>query len=213
MLKIVPAILENTQEDFLKSLTKVASFAERVQIDVDDGVFGNNVTVAINKVADQILLQGKIFFETHLMVNHPMEQITSIEEAHIRKVILQSEKDGELRDSLDSFSALGCLIGLAVSPQTPIFDIEPFLDILDIVTIMTVEPGHQGNPFLPDNLTKVQTLRDLGFVNEIEIDGGIDDKNIELVAESGANTAVVGHYLIRAENPQERYEGLVQLVS
>ena len=99
-------------------------------------------------------------------------------------------------------------VGIAVKLDTDLEKVEPFFSKIDVLLIMTIEPGHQGNEFLPDNLKKVAQVRALGFAGEIEVDGGIDDTNIKLVKEKEADVAVVGHYLVKSDNPQERFNSL-----
>ena len=208
-MKIVPAILENTREAFVETLSKVASFSDHIQIDFDDGTFGGNKTAKLEEIVEEIRkFSENIHFEAHLMVQRPLEYLVGLEKAGVHKVIIQAEKDGELRAVLEEYAYQGFLVGLGIAPESDVEILEPFFEIIDSVLIMTIEPGHQGNEFLPDNLKKVAQVRALGFAGEIEVDGGIDDTNIKLVKEKEADVAVVGHYLVKSDNPQERFNSL-----
>ena len=103
-------------------------------------------------------------------------------------------------------------MGLAIGPETPALDTEPFWDEIDLINIMAIHPGKQGQPFLPENLDKVKQLKESGFLGDIEVDGGVEESNIKLVARSGADVAVVGHAIVKAENPESSYTQLIKLI-
>lgn len=213
-MKIVPAILENTKESFTKNLSRVAAFADHIQIDFDDGTFGGNKTVKLEEIVAEIKkFSENIHFEAHLMMQRPLEYLVGLEKAGAHKVIIQAEKDGELRAVLEEYAYQGFLVGLGIAPESDVEILEPFFEIIDSVLIMTIEPGHQGNEFLPDNLKKIAQVRALGFAGEIEVDGGIDDTNIRLVKEKEADVAVVGHSIVKDENPETSYKNLIDLIS
>lgn len=208
----MPTILETTQEGFSETLGKIAPFAKQIQIDFDDGTFGGNRTVRLEEIIGEVKKYSEeIRFEAHLMVQRPLEYVVGLEKAGVQKVIIQAEKDGELRAVLEEYSYQGFLVGLGVMPESDVEILEPYLEMIDTVLILTVEPGHQGNAFLPDNLKKIAQVKALGFAGEIEVDGGIDDTNIQLLREKEADIAVVGHYLVKSENPQGNYYNLEKL--
>lgn len=212
-MKIIPAILENCAEDFEKTLLKVVSFADRVQVDFDDGSFGGHVTVAASAVKEIVKkYSDKISFEAHLMVQRPLEYLSGLEEAGFKKVILQAEKEGELRNCLEEFSYQGFLTGLGIAPESDIEILEPYLDLIDSVLILTIEPGNQGQEFVANGLKKIKQLANLGFGGEIEVDGGIDQGNIKLVEDRGGDIAVVGHYIVKSDDPQAKFDQLSKLV-
>lgn len=213
-MKIVPSIEEQTAESFKVILEKVVPFAPQIQLDFNDGSFLDFKTVNLQDVADLIRsYTDRVFFEAHLMVVRPQDYLTAVEQSGVRRVILQLEKEGELRDSIETFIKFGCSVGLAVSPESSVLDTEPFWEEVDVVNIMTINPGKQGQAFMPENLTKVKALREAGFLGEIEVDGGIDENNVKLILEAGADVAVVGHAIVKAKDPGANYRQLTALIS
>ncbi len=206
-MEIVPAILEGNKEEFKEKLDKLVGFSTRVQVDFNDGSFGGFVSVKPEEIETQILeWKDKINFEAHLMVQRPYDFIPRLVESGFKKIIVQFEVEANIREVLEELRLEKVLVGLAVGPKTTIEEIEPFGELIDTVTIMTVEPGKQGQKFLPEMLTKVSELKDGSFPGEIQVDGGINDQNIGQISASGANTAVVGSYIVGAENPQTQLE-------
>lgn len=213
LLKVVPSIEEQAVESFKAILEKVVSFAPQIQLDFNDGLFLNFKTVTLDEVADLVRsYTDRVFFEAHLMVAKPLDHLTAVEKSGVRRVIFQLEKEGEMRDSIETFIKFGCSVGLAVSPESSVLDTEPFWEEIDVINIMAIHPGKQGQTFMPENLDKVKKLREAGFLGEIEVDGGIDENNIKLVLEAGADVAVVGHAIVKAEDPGSQFGKLVQLV-
>lgn len=206
-MDIVPAIEETTKEGFKKVLDKVASFAGRVHVDFNDGSFQGFKTV---NPSDLDVLPKEINFEAHLMVAKPFEYIPKLKELGFKKFIVQWETPGNIRDIVLQLMEEDVLVGVAVAPETPVADLEPVLDLLDSVTIMTVVPGKQGQGFLADNLKKVQQLHEANFFGEIEVDGGVNDEDIKNIISFRPETVIVGSFIIKSEDPHEAYERLNQ---
>lgn len=212
-MEIVASILETTAQDFKDSLEKVAPFAQRVQVDFNDGTFEGLVTVKPEDIALAVMpYMESIYFEAHLMVSRPYDYIPKLKELGFRKIIVQFEIDADLRDIFEQLIQEDVLVGLAIGPETPISDAEPFVEYLDTITIMDIIPGKQGQKFLPEELQKIRELRDGNFDGEIQADGAIDAETIREVCEAGPNTLVVGSYIVKSSNPSESYENLVSLI-
>ena len=210
-MNIVPAIDEQTGQDFEASVNKVKDFAQVVHVDFNDGSFGDYKTVGPQDIEKYILAQkARINFEAHLMVQQPYDYIPKLIESGFRKIIIQFEIDLNLRDLLEELLIDNVLAGVAIGPETAIADAEPIFDLVDTITIMTVYPGRQGQAFLPEPLEKVKRLRADNFQQEVEVDGGITSDNIRLVADLGVDTAIVGHYIMNDEDPGGKYEALVR---
>ncbi len=213
-MKIVPAIDEPTVEEFEKSFDKVKNFAESIQIDFDDGSFENYKTIIPADMEKYVSSsKDKIFFEAHLMVQRPYDYVPKLIESGVKKIIVQYEIHDNPRDVLEQLLMDNILAGVAIGPETAVRDIEPLFDLVDTIIIMTIHPGKQGQVFLPEVLGKVKYLRENNVQQEIEIDGGVDDKTIRLVKEAGADTAVVGHHIVKADDSREQYEQLIKLIS
>ncbi len=209
-MNIVPAIEEKTVEEFAQSLQKVVGFADRVHVDFNDGSFEEFVSIKPEGIG---LLPQDINFEAHLMVARPFDYIPKLKEIGFTKFIIQWETADNIRDVCEQLMEENVLVGVAIAPETPISDIEPVLETLDSVTIMTIVPGKQGQEFLADNLKKIQDLHEGNFFGEIEVDGGVNVESIANILTYKPETLVVGSYIINSPNPAESYENLVNLTS
>lgn len=199
-MEIVPALLESDKEEFKLKLQKLVGFAQKIQVDFNDGSFGGFVSVKPEEIESFILeWKDKVNFEAHLMVQKPYDFIPKLVESGFKKIIVQFEIGANIREVLEELRLENVLVGLAVGPETTIEEVEPFGELVDTVTIMTVAPGKQGQKFIPSELAKISKLREGNFPGEIQVDGGIDGENIDRIISSGVDTAVVGSY---------KYEGL-----
>jgi len=146
-------------------------------------------------------------FEAHLMIQNPEQWI----ENHWKKVdmiLVHSESCTNPQQIISAVKKRGKKIGFVLNPKTPIQKLSSFLDEIDQVLIMTVNPGFYGSPFLPEMLEKVAELRDLKSDLDIEVDGGITDKTIGLVDKAGANMFVSGSYIVKSPNVQAAIDRL-----
>lgn len=191
-MQIVPAIDEVSPAEFKSKLAKLTGLAKRVQIDFDDGSFGGIKTVSpVNLIGLELLPET----EAHLMVQKPLDYIHQLIPLGVRKIILQFEIAGPLREYFESLFSEDILLGLSVAPETPIAGVEPMLEFVDCINILTVHPGRQGQEFLPDNLSKITDLRNINFLGEIEVDGGINDVTLPQIIPFNPDTLIVGSYI------------------
>lgn len=209
-MDIVPAIDETTQEGFKAALQKVEEFAPRIHVDFNDGSFGDFVTI---KPENLPTLPENTYFEAHLMVQKPFDYLPKLKELGFRKFIIQWEIEGNIRDVIEELLNYDVLVGVAIAPETEVSDLEPVLELLDSVTVMTVVPGKQGQEFLPENLKKVQTLHEENFFGEITIDGGVNDEDIKNIISFRPDSVVVGSYILQSPNPADSYERLRELIN
>src|SRR3989344_292911 len=212
-MEIVPSILESTPEEFKASLEKVIEFAKRIQVDFNDGTFASFTSVGPEDISGWTAdIADRIFLEAHLMVQRPYDYVPKLKELGFRKIIIQREIEEDARRVLEELLKEDLLVGLAIAPETSVLDVEPFADLLDTITVMDIEPGKQGQKFLPEELVKIKELRDGNFPGELQADGAIDEETIKQVIEAGPDTLVVGSAIVKAKNPAEEYNRLVQLV-
>ncbi len=208
-MDIVPALLESDREGFKTKLEKLVGFASRIQVDFNDGSFSGFTSVEPGVIEDLIKINAEsIFFEAHLMVQKPSDYFPKLLEAGFKKIIVQYEIETDIREILEDLKSKNVQVGLAIGPATQVEDIEPFGDLLDTVTVMDIEPGKQGQKFMPEELTKIRELKDGGFLGEVQADGAIDIETITSVVEAGVDTAVVGSYIVNSADPKESYETL-----
>ncbi len=183
--------------------------ADWIHIDVMDGQFVEQISYGA--VVQKWISKG-VFIDTHLMVNNPDRQIAYFAEAGSDMITFHFESDRSAALTIEKIHKAGCRAGVAIKPTTPVDFVFPYLEYADMVLIMTVEPGYGGQGFLPDMLTKVQTVkRRAEKINPnllIQVDGGINDKTAPLAIEAGANVLVSGSYLSNAPWPAEAVNSL-----
>jgi ribulose-phosphate 3-epimerase len=200
---IVPAVIAKNQEELDGIFEKISSNADLVQLDVMDGEFVPNHSLDF----DFLLSQEKHMYEAHLMVNDPDKWIETFG-TRVDTIIAHYESPGTSLDTIRSIKKLGKTAALALNPETDIERIAEYLDHLDQVLVMTVNPGFYGSPFLPEVMEKITLLRKMKPRLDIEVDGGITPQTIEMVDRAGANLFVSGSYLVKSDNMQERIRTL-----
>jgi ribulose-phosphate 3-epimerase len=205
--KIIPAIIANSQKEFEEKINKVKDFVDIIQLDFMDGIFVPNNSIDF----DFKIPFSNCKFEAHLMVQYPLEWI----EKHFKKVdmiLVNFESNKNLKKIINTVKEKNKQIGIVLNPETPIEYIEKYLDEIDQVLIMTVNPGFYGSTFLPKMLKKVKILRKIRTDLDIEVDGGVTDKTIKLINESGANLFVSGSYIVNSDNVQKAIDNLEKIV-
>ncbi|UCF49883.1 MAG: ribulose-phosphate 3-epimerase, partial [Thermoplasmatales archaeon] len=141
-------------------------------------------------------------FEAHLMVEDPEDWIEKYGEK-VDTILVHFESKYDSEKIIDIVKRKGKKFGFVLNPETSIDNISSFINDLDQVLIMTVNPGFYGSPFLPEMLEKIRRLREMKNTLDIEVDGGITDETIAFVDKAGANMFVSGSYIVKAENVSE----------
>jgi ribulose-phosphate 3-epimerase len=198
---IVPAIIAKNQVELDGIFEKISDSAVLVQLDIMDGHFVPNHSLDF----DFRLPQRRYTYEAHLMVNDPNLWIRSYG-AKMDTIIAHFESPSTSLDTIHSIRHFGKKAALALNPETEIEQIAGYLDDLDQVLIMTVNPGFYGSPFLPEVMGKITKLRQIKPELDIEVDGGIKPETIAIVDRAGANLFVSGSYLVKSDNMQERMQ-------
>ena len=168
---------------------------EIIHLDVMDGHFVPNISIG-PPVISSLRAKSDLLFDVHLMLTHPIDYIESFVKAGADHITFHLEADSDIAATIALIHSLGASAGLSVKPGTPIEGIFPYLDSLEMILIMTVEPGFGGQKFMPEMLEKVSVLRSeidrRSLTSHIEVDGGVNSQNSPLLIEAGANILVAG---------------------
>jgi ribulose-phosphate 3-epimerase len=196
MIGIVPSILS---ADFTRLGEQVREAeqagAQRIQIDIMDGHFVPNITMGPMVVA-AVRRCTALPLEAHLMISNPEHYIEDFAKAGADVIIVHQEVSPHLHRIIQQIKATGKMVGIALTPSTPTIMLEDILSLLDMVLIMTVNPGFGGQDFIPEMLPKIfrlrQSIAQTGLRCDIEVDGGIHEATAPLVVQAGANLLVAG---------------------
>ena len=196
MIKIAPSILSADFSRLGNEITDIRSGgADYIHFDVMDGEFVPNISIGI-PVLKSLRKITDMFIDVHLMITTPLRFAKAFCDAGADLVVFHVEADSyqNISDAIDVVKAQGKKVGLAVKPRTPAAVLYPFIERLDLVLVMTVEPGFGGQSFMPDQLPKIKELRHeierRGLDCELEVDGGVDPVTAKLCKAAGANVIV-----------------------
>ena len=186
---------------------------EYIHFDVMDGVFVPNISygIPILKAVSKIV-NGTL--DVHLMIIDPIKYIKDFADNGADIITFHSEADSDIIETINLIHSCGKKAGLAIKPNTPVSEIEQYLDKIDMLLVMTVEPGFGGQGFINATLDKIAEAKEIikrrGFNIPIQVDGGINSETAELVKNAGAEILVAGSYLFGAENMNEAVEKLIK---
>ncbi|MCX5657157.1 MAG: ribulose-phosphate 3-epimerase [Candidatus Omnitrophica bacterium] len=208
-MKIIPAILTDNAKDLELKIRQSELFAEIAQIDIMDGRFVPSSSI---NAEDLGKIKTSLFLEAHLMVEHPIDEVTPFKKAGVKRIIFHFESKDDPQDILRKIKEEGLEAGIAVNPGTEISQVESFLEELDILLIMAVNPGFYGSKFIPEVLQKARAL----FLKKrnylIALDGGVKSDNIRDIRDAGVEIACVGSGIFGKGESRNNFFSLIKSI-
>ena len=194
---LAPSLLASDHGELAKGASLVAGLGLTwLHLDMMDGHFVPNLSFGPATLAALRRHGSRLFFDTHLMLSEPHLFVEAFAKAGADRITIHIEPDYDHAAALKAIRGLGCRAGIALNPGTPAVAVEPFLGLVDLVLVMTVQPGFGGQAFRPDVLPKIaqvdQWRSERGLDLRIEVDGGIEHDTAALCRAQGADTFVAG---------------------
>lgn len=204
-VQISPSILAADFANIQKEIEMLnASQADFIHVDIMDGVFVPNISFGL-PVTEAVNKHAKKPLDVHLMIVDPDRYLEVFKKAGANVITVHLEACTHLHRTIQGIKAMGCKAGVALNPHTPVLLLEDIIEDLDMVCLMSVNPGFGGQKFIPRTFDKVRTLKKLientGSKALIEIDGGVNLQNAPLLVEAGADVLVAGNFVFSSPNP------------
>lgn len=213
MVKVAPSVLSANFAELKKDLDSIKKAgADWVHYDVMDGHFVPNISFGYS-ILNDVSKVTDLYLDVHLMISDPMKYVSEFIKAGANLITFHLEAmadEAAVRELIDYIHQQGKDVGISIKPKTPVSAIEQYLDDIELVLVMSVEPGFGGQSFQQQALSKINELKELRGTRHyfIEVDGGINAQTGKQCIEAGADVLVAGSYIFNAENRQAAVDSL-----
>lgn len=213
-MKVAPSLLSCDFSRMGEEIIRIdKAGADYVHLDVMDGHFVPNLTIGPAIIAALRSLT-RLPFDVHLMIEHPLDYIDAFADAGADIITFHVESSSDILKTISKIRSRGVSPGLVIKPKTPAEAVFPYLELVDLILIMTVEPGFGGQSFMDDMMPKVSAIREecrkRGLNVLLEADGGISEKTVGICAEAGVDISVSGTGVFKAKDTAEAIKKLKQ---
>lgn len=209
---VAPSILAADFANLEKEVKMInESEADWIHVDIMDGVFVPNLSMGI-PVVQAINKHAKKPLDVHLMIVHPEKYVEDFRKAGAAVISVHIEACPHLHRNIQQIKSLGCKAGVAINPHTSVAQLEDVINDIDLICLMSVNPGFGGQKFIENTYVKVKRLREMidkaGSKVQIEIDGGVNQQNAGPLMAAGADVLVAGNFVFSSSNPKQVIEQL-----
>ena len=209
---ISPSILSADFSNLKADIKKVEPYVKWLHIDVMDGHFVPNISIGI-PVVQSIRKITSLFLDTHLMIENPEKYVERFVKAGSDLVTIHYEATlANTGKVIEQIKNIGAKAGLSIKPKTKVSEIQDYIDLCDLILVMTVEPGFGGQKFMEDCAEKIKEIKEISKNKDliIQVDGGINDKTAKICTQFGANSLVAGSYIYKADNYELAIKSLLE---
>ncbi|MDD4909308.1 MAG: ribulose-phosphate 3-epimerase [Candidatus Omnitrophica bacterium] len=208
-MKIVPAILTDSKEELKAMFDSASRFCDFAQVDIMDGKFVPSRSITAEDIR---AVTPRMPYEAHLMVSEPLGHIADFKKAGAARVIFHFESGGDPGEVINAIKGADMKAGIAINPDTPVGAVKGLLGEVDLVLLMSVNPGFYGSKFVPEVINKIEELKSGAKNYIIAMDGGIKQANIKMLKDRGLEVACVGSAVFKG-NAEDNYRRLMEVIA